>query len=366
MATIQHVHRRGAVYWWRRRLPFLDPSRPHLRIEISLRTRSPGKARRLAAALTLASEQLREGNAARMLSPQEARLILAAVARRHAAKLDAVAADEVARGLAATGSRQLDLAMGWAMRILSVGGNDAASRDAMTEAMRQAGLDRVTISDAWDFAETYREIPPISDHKLETLLHEHSIAPTSVNLAQARQLALRGMAIALLDVERRWSGRRPEDGALMERIFMDEALASEPAPRHPADGQSPVATARPPAPVPAKADAAPIPAEAYAAPAPAEADAAPAAAGSSPAPRVKSLSILAVADQLAEEKMKQREWTAKTARQVRSTAGLFVRMLGHDDKPKFRLGNRKVHVGVIMPSHAESRRQGKLNEPRRW
>ncbi|HEY0412795.1 MAG TPA: hypothetical protein VGD66_06630 [Allosphingosinicella sp.] len=55
MASIQHAYRRGAVYWWRRRISLGGGG--HVALYVSLRTRRPAEARRRAHALTVVSDE---------------------------------------------------------------------------------------------------------------------------------------------------------------------------------------------------------------------------------------------------------------------------------------------------------------------
>jgi hypothetical protein len=71
VGAVQHVFRRGATYWWRRRLIKKTGESGLAPIAISLRTREPVVARTIAAHLTLESDHiLREGHR-RMLSAQQ-------------------------------------------------------------------------------------------------------------------------------------------------------------------------------------------------------------------------------------------------------------------------------------------------------
>ncbi|WP_436098495.1 DUF6538 domain-containing protein [Pararhizobium sp. LjRoot238] len=55
MAAIQHVFKRGSVYWWRRRLPNGTSSCALIRIELSLNTKNMEPAKLIASEVTLAS-----------------------------------------------------------------------------------------------------------------------------------------------------------------------------------------------------------------------------------------------------------------------------------------------------------------------
>ena len=58
MTAIQHVFRRGSVYWWRRRLPNGTGARAWMRLELSLNTKEMELARRIAPELALTSVRL--------------------------------------------------------------------------------------------------------------------------------------------------------------------------------------------------------------------------------------------------------------------------------------------------------------------
>ena len=196
MASIQHVHRRGAVYWWRRRFPFGDGRTGTLRVEVSLRTRCPRAARRIAAEVTCACERLKGRRPGEMLTPVEMRRVLASVARRHAAKLDAVAAVETAEGRAPDAARRTELAMGWAMRMLAAHGTQADIDPGFADEMLASGLDRETMALAFQFvAEHHRSgLSKPKPARLERLLEELDIDPSPGNLAQSRRTSRLGRA----------------------------------------------------------------------------------------------------------------------------------------------------------------------------
>ena len=141
MAVVQHVYKRGSVYWWRRRLPNGIGSHASLLIEISLRTKFLAQAKLLAAEVTLASERLIQDLRRKMIEPEKAKQILVNVAKKHSAKLDAVAAAELAFGGDPEDGRLNDVIAGWANRILSGQGIAARVGDPEIRDMRSAGLD---------------------------------------------------------------------------------------------------------------------------------------------------------------------------------------------------------------------------------
>lgn len=81
MGAVQHVFRRGDVYWWRRRIgpSHVPGDRVRQPIAVSPRTRERATARLIAAHLMLASEQRKSDRPQAMLTAQQARSILNSV-----------------------------------------------------------------------------------------------------------------------------------------------------------------------------------------------------------------------------------------------------------------------------------------------
>jgi hypothetical protein len=128
--AVQHVFRRGAVYWWRRRLLKKTGEREFAPIAISLRTRDLSKARTIAAHLAVASDGiLRQQEGREVLSPVHVRSMLESVARTHLAKLDRLAVLETADGITADEGRTSDRIIGWARRLQASQGVAAAVGD---------------------------------------------------------------------------------------------------------------------------------------------------------------------------------------------------------------------------------------------
>ena len=144
--SVQYVFRRGAVYWWRRRLPVQGRTGCRLGVEVSLRTKSLHIARSIASEVTRASEHLLHGMSRSMISVDDARRILTKVAVTHSAKLDRVAAAELAYGESSQNGRTADIATGWAYRLFAAQGIDAAVGEIERKEMLAAGVDAQTIT----------------------------------------------------------------------------------------------------------------------------------------------------------------------------------------------------------------------------
>ena len=223
--SVQYVFRRGAVYWWRRRLPVQPRTDCRPGIEVSLRTKSLRIARSIAAEVTRASEHLMQEMRQSMISADDARRILTKVAITHSAKLDRVAAAELAYGDSAQSGRTMDLVTGWAYRLFAAQGMDAAVGETERNEMLAAELDEQMIAAVAQTITTLRDsgaMPP-NRNRIMGLMAEFSIPETRVNVQQAEQLYLRGMAAALLDADRRWTGMRHDDDLLLQTGLQEEA-----------------------------------------------------------------------------------------------------------------------------------------------
>ena len=120
--AVQHVVRRGGVYWWRRRVCKKVGETERTTIAISMRTSNLGFARTIAAHLTHESERLMRRENGEMLSAEQTKAMLTSVARAHLAKLDRVAALEIADGVTAGEGKRSDLVMAWVKRFQAARG----------------------------------------------------------------------------------------------------------------------------------------------------------------------------------------------------------------------------------------------------
>jgi hypothetical protein len=203
--------------------------------EISLNTKELHEAKKIAADVTQASERLLPLLRDKMISAEDAKKILVKVALRHSAKLDAVAANEIAYGADVESSRKADIATGWAYRLFAAHGINAAIGEQEVREMRSAGIDDTAIIQAQQTIDALRRggaFPPAKG-KILDLIEEFGISPTDGNYQQAQQLYVRGMATALLDTRRRWSGIRFDDDALLQQALLDQASAPPAVPAPP-------------------------------------------------------------------------------------------------------------------------------------
>ena len=308
MPSLTHVSRRGAVYYWRRRLPLGAAGDRCRVIVVSLGTKDQDKARRIGAELTMMSEELFEQAKRALLRPDEVKAILVSVAKHHAQKLELhVIADRARPQPEPMGGERADRIVGAVYHLLAERGRAAelsGPDDSLLQECRVPPTDAAQVEMTLAVLRSNGLVPPRLD-KLQRLLAEHAsgVAPSAVVLAQTETAFYRGMAAACLNTAPRWSSTLAEDIAVVSS-----------APCAPAEAR--LCPKTPPTVVP---KAAPTTA--------ATSGPKPPSAGIAEVPTT----ITGLADKLAAIREKSQEWTDKTARQMRQSAGLLARVVGHDE-----------------------------------
>lgn len=349
MSRIQHVFKRGSVYWWRRRLPIGSGAHDYLRVEVSLHTKSQRQAKTVSAEITRMSEALLPKMRHGMISADDAKKILTKVALAHSAKLDAVAATEIAYGTDPDSARMMDTAAGWAYRLFASHGATARIGDHELRDMRFAGLDDITIAHVANAIDDLREggaYPPQIE-KITALMDEFGIDVTPANFKQAEQIYLRGLSAALLNTGRRWSGIRLDDDALLQNALMAEANAPLARPRV-SDRlddarESPAPSRLVPATSSENATARSLKAAISAQDARSEdnddddlIDDEDDGSVESEAEDADYRSLVEIVEEAARINVKSEDWVQHTARQHLNLAKLFVRFLKHDNPRRVR------------------------------
>lgn len=229
MTAVQHVFKRGSVYWWRRRLPIGTGRHDWVRLELSLDTKELGRARRIAPEVTLASHRLQADLKTKMIPADVARQILIQVAREKSDWLDAIKSGSAGN---AESNRRSETASGWAYRLLAAQGREAVIGPTEECDLRNAGLDDDLIEMTRSALKFYQEnnFARVGKIYLESLLEHYGVVPSASDLAYAESLYLRGHAAALLNTQRRWSGVREDDVAIIQEAFAGAPAANAPAP----------------------------------------------------------------------------------------------------------------------------------------
>lgn len=303
MPTIQHVHRRGAVYWWRRRLPVACPLRTcgkrHPRhVQASLGVREIGAARALAAHLTAWSEVVFERMKTGMLSASECNSVLQAEIKRLRARFGALSAIDIADGIRAQEARGDRIAAAGYALVASRGLKfDISPADRAR--LQSEGLAPAEIDQIQPLLAAYMQaglLPP-PPGKMARLLREQGHPDTEINRAQARNLYLRALSIALreqADIYETGFSDDSEHLALIASATVRDL--SPPSQRH-----EPVLASVPPASAP---------------PATLESSK---TESTNPRQAAAMISLAAAGEKLIAEKKKFKRWNGKSAGQAEQT-----------------------------------------------
>src|SRR5664279_3068823 len=210
--AVQHVVRRGAIYWWRRRVCKKVGETERTTIAISMRTPNLGLARTIAAHLTHESERMMRENG-EMLSAEQTKAMLTSVARAHLAKLDRVAALEIADGITAGEGKRSDLVMAWVKRLQAARGPAARVEPGDHSAMTQSGLsaDEILEVDQTIALLRDRNLTGLPRARLVSLLKSCGASQGEGDIREAERIYHRAQSAALFAVSRRWSGEYSED-----------------------------------------------------------------------------------------------------------------------------------------------------------
>lgn len=218
MGKINHVFRRGAVYWWRRRLPVVA-GRPGM-LQLSLGTRELRVAGRIAAAVTMESEgvlgQMQRGG----LSAAQAKAWLEHVVREQHERLRRLSLAEGSNSApgAWEENRQADLGAGHAYRLLAERGASAEVTAADRAALEEEGLTAAGFRTLDVSLQLYRADFFGSDARIARLRNGLSEVlglerPSAMEISHAIRLLLEGRAGACLH----WAatGRGPLSGTAL-------------------------------------------------------------------------------------------------------------------------------------------------------
>lgn len=355
MTAVQHVFKRGSVYRWRRRLPIGTGRHDWVRLELSLDTKELERARRIAPEVTLASHRLQPDLKNKMIPTDIARQILIKVARETSDWLDAIKSGS---SRDPESNRRSETASGWAYRLLAAQGREAVVGPVEEQDLRDAGLDDELIGQIRSTLKFYQEnnFARVGKTYLEGLLKQYGIPPSSLDLGYAEALYLRGHAAALLNKQRRWSGIREDDLAMVQDALKTSS-APPPGSPEPVRQRSMLSLSpRQPWQPPGNAPSMPI-ASPRAEPEPnttnlaipdddgepdievdddiefADAD----DPAGEPDPKIEQTpGLVEIVRQAAGEKVILKDWRENMAKQHVNIAKLFVRFIGHDQPQMVR------------------------------
>jgi hypothetical protein len=229
MAAAAHFLRRNAVYYWRRKVPMaLVDCQNRTHLLISLRTWSPAHARSLAVQLDAFLDDLITMPEARFLTQVQLDGMLRDVLTRHLAKLERVAAvAKLEPGFDRRQAEDDDRRTAWVYRLLDAQGPNAIVTDSDRDAIPADGFDQNDLKSIIDHLARLQDdgLVPTKPHILRPLLEAQNAEPTATNLAQAQQVYLRGMRLALQQTAARYRAQPIDDEAFVVGLIRAEAGA---------------------------------------------------------------------------------------------------------------------------------------------
>ena len=249
MPAIPHVIRRGAVYYWRRRLPAaLAESRGSATLLLGLRTRDPRRARLLGCQVSALADLFLTDPMTQRLSQAQIQALFRNVFTRHLDKLEAVVARErVEPDFDAGESRRSDLVMAWVYRLLETRGSSAGVDERALAQMRDSGLSDATIAEVGGMLDAMRKnkLAVERPDRLKALVEEAGGEASPMNLALAQESFYRAMAEANLQIARRYDGIRVEGRASIEDVIRIHATTPPSKPSSPPQASVPGLGSRP-------------------------------------------------------------------------------------------------------------------------
>src|SRR5664279_2996380 len=195
MPLPSYLLRRGAIYYWRRRLPRAggDDRKAH-HLVLSLATSILARARLLAAHLNVVAEEVFR-NAA-MMNAQQLNDVFRNVLQTHVSKLDrVVAAESAAVDFDWRDSVRIDEHWHWVYRLLGMRGSNTEVDENAAALMRTAEYSEEDIFAVALLLQQLRrqKMVPTPSAKLQALLAAVGADPTDANIGAAQGLFSRAV-----------------------------------------------------------------------------------------------------------------------------------------------------------------------------
>jgi integrase len=241
-----HLYRRGAVYYWQRRLPPNFAARLQIsHFRLSLETKDAAEARRLVPALDAVAVEVFMGDAERITQEQLGNLFKAVLVQ-HKGKLADLADYERAKPLVPRPTLlKEEIAQGFAHVLLSKLGATATLSSDEEQRLRDEGRDDAFIADVrvnLGILSDGKSIK-VSPHRIARRIEEVGAKPSPMNVARAQPIYLRAIGEALLAAEERY-GDEPisevDFDALMDEIREKARVGHVAVPAIPAPVDTPL------------------------------------------------------------------------------------------------------------------------------
>jgi integrase len=224
MAKVSYLLRRGANYYWRRRLPVGNgPARKQTHVIISLGTPLLPRARLLGARLNLIAELLTEQLP--MLTSEQINGVFRSVLLAQVTKLDCVVASECADAtFDLSESVRMDEQWYWVYRLLGARGPNAEVDNDVAEQMRAASVPEEDIYTVAVRLQQLRraKMVPVPQCKLEALCKAVDAELTDGNISMTQQAYFRAKSEAAA-----LSARNQRDGRSSDRARAEVVVAQD-------------------------------------------------------------------------------------------------------------------------------------------
>lgn len=332
MALATNLHRRGAVYYWRRRMParFALATGANW-LKLSLRTCEPVRARFLAAQLDATAADLFMTTLPDAMTKEQLATLFRKAFLGHEAKLDRVAA--FARqepGFDPAVEMASERAMGWSYRVASSRGLNGQLAAEDRTAMAKAGLAEAEIAGVGECLDAMQRSGALapSQARIREIIEEVGALPTPGNVARAEPIYLRALGEALL---------RTHDRFISDPLPYEDLLAGLGTEACKAESERRV-------PEPVAAEVAPI--RVHSASQPVSSSAPPLTIASAPN-AASTATIEAIGARLIAEKRQDGDWDDKTCRQAGFIYTLFGRFLREEHGLIDLSGLRQAHCDAF-------------------
>jgi hypothetical protein len=326
VSVASHLERRGAVYYWRRRLPHVVARRLGQRfLVISLRTREHISARYIAAQLDAVFEQMTMSSPDQWISREQLQVFFRksfrihqeVIRRTHAGFSETYQVPYDPKGL-------LGLTEGWAYRLIEKQGVLAVVRPEDREAMHVAGLSAATIDAVGELLKWYTSPKQAAHMRFSAarVLAEIGAAPTNDNVDRALSIYARAKSEAAFQTKPQIEDEF-DFAALIEDAKSDvSSIAWKASAPHPAEDPIPVIMR-----APSGAISAPVertiawPSQPVVTP--------PTPDRAATSPWIDS-SIAVIGEKLVSDRTQDKTWDEKTVRQARMIIDLFSRFIAQE------------------------------------
>lgn len=312
MAAIQNVSRRGAIYWWRKKLSVRGYE---FALAFSLRTADPIQARSIALRLGIALESFRMAYAERgtIVGEETLKKVFTDAMRW---QLERILSDQLDGG-EAEDHRHANRLYGELWRLYSRAGSTAQYTADEDERLAAAGWsvdERMQLATLWESSRHGETI--ISMRQIDAYASRFGFEKTSTNLDRVKRIIYGARAEACDEASRKLG----DAGPFRFDEWAKDAMSSS----------EPVAPAEAPSPSPSPATAVPQPTPAEVSPAKVRAAPAAEEVAVASAPATGKKLFLVAAEECIEAYISAKAWSETTCAQVRTAARLFDFAAGGD------------------------------------